>query len=128
MKLDKSIRIKQDGINRIEAAYKNTIHFSKTSKEHSEAIAKAIDSLPAKTPQWVKQFLRGYHEAKYNAMCQEHHRFMYVFNGKHYGTDRKQPDYYEKHGITPCELNMNHGESGFYWKGNLKPFFSEKRK
>lgn len=96
-----------------------------TSKELNDKYIKILESVKH-CPQWVREYLRGYHECQLAEIYSNCLMFGGYVNGKFYSTHSKREDYYQKHGIEPSAFNGLAKNTGHYWTTTKepKPFFN----
>lgn len=133
MKIETALRKRDRLVSAIRGAYDSARGFGSTSTEMNGRLC-AILYAPcyAKAPQWVRAFAEGYWRALHDEVYRYHLVFGGFIDGKFYSTHRDRPDYYEKHGIGPCEY-ADDGKvtgRGHYWKafvdkGDPRPYHAD---
>ena len=74
------------------------------------------------TPYWVIAYLEGYESALRENLYRHHLEFCYIVEGVRYSIRKDSEMYYEKHGISPRELNEKQEGCGHYWIKSGKPY------
>ena len=122
MKLDRAVKLKMDGKNRIYDIYSAGRIYKMTSHDIHQKYLDFKESLPNDTPYWVISYFNGLSDCCRDSYYSHDLHFGYWINGVLYSVHRDNPMFYGKHGIKPSELCDK--SSGHYWIGNdNKPFF-----
>lgn len=123
MDLDRAIKVQKSATSAMYSIYSGALISKSTSKELNCRYLSILSSMPKGTPRHVREFIRGMHEVLNTKLQQEHIEFCYQIDGKLYSVRRDSVRYYEKHGITPKELNDRQELNGMFWMDTDKEFF-----
>jgi hypothetical protein len=124
MNIDRANKIKSQAVSNVFGIFSSARIYKSTSTEINDRFLNLKKSLPKGTPQWVSTFLDGMREVLVANLYADALEFCYVVKGKIYSVNKESDRYYEKHGITPEQLNNLQESSGHYWIDTEKAFFS----
>ena len=128
MRIERALRLRDSVISGLRDCYSAASIYGMKSADMEVKRHEVLGRLPPKTPQWVRQFADGYWRCMIDGAYRHDLVFGGIVDGQFYSTHSDRDDYYEKHGIEPCEY-ADDGKvtsRGHYWKRNLKPFFVDK--
>jgi hypothetical protein len=120
---------RDDAVTKLRDAYSAAQAFGMTHADLMVAVCKARDTLKG-CPRWAEAHFSGYQRALADALYHTSLVYGGIVGGRLYTTHASRPDYYGKHGITPCEWATGGRvtQAGHYWTPELvrmtiRPFF-----
>ena len=126
MDIYKSLRVRDRAVIQV----KDEFHLARLTMVHSDELNQRLmaifGKMPKNTPNWVKEYVRGYIAALRESLHQNDLEFCYTTpDGLILSTHRESPQYYEKYGYSPkeaCDL-ADDVNGNFYWRGSDQVFF-----
>lgn len=124
MRYSQVIKARNDAKTRLRDLYSMAQHFGMSSETIDSRYATILGQMPKGTPWHAKAYLEGYRQALNDKLYETTLIYGGWINGVFYSTHSSRPDYYERHGISPCEYATSGKVTmrGHYWP-NLKPYF-----
>jgi len=123
MNSDRVYKVQDRAKHTMFSIYSSAKSYKSTSSEIRKRVRELFDSLPKGTPYYVRSFLRGMEEVLQANLYRYCFEFCYTVDGHLYSTCRKSDRYYEKHDITPSQLQSRSTANGHYWADTDKPYF-----
>lgn len=130
MQFDTAYNHREKAIQRLRDCYSTARIVGYTSDQLNNKVLSIVFEPIAKCPTWVKTEVKGYWRALQDKAYENDLVFGAVIDGVFYSTHSNRPDYYEKHGISALEFNLDleNNNAGHYWiepldYGRIKPFF-----
>jgi hypothetical protein len=127
MKLERAIELQSQTVTRLRDVISSARIFKSTQETLLQERERVFGYLPKTTPSHVHVFCRGYMQALMDSFWNKDLVYGGHINNVFVSNVRERDDYYEKHGIEPCQFGEAK-ELGFYWASDTtRPYFiSEK--
>jgi len=123
MNSDRVYKVQDRAKHTMFSIYSSAKSYKSTAAEIRGRVLELKESLPKGTPYYVKSFLYGMEEVLQADLYRYCFEFCYTVDGKLYSTCKKSDRYYEKHDITPSQLQARSTANGHYWTDTDKPYF-----
>jgi len=120
MRIEKSLEVRTEVSMKYRDVFKTAEMFKLPFDKVLERIQKINSEIPKGTPKWVRYYLSGYYNHWLDNIRSEKIEFCYIYNGEKYSSNSNSDKYYQKHGITPKEMNQNHEGFASFWKNSNK--------
>lgn len=122
MKYDTTFKLRGKLRVRVVDAFRRAISFGLEASALHQLINGIIAEDGASLPTWAKEYLRGYSDALYSSLYENHLIFLFIAPDGSLIDTKNMPEGWSHQRI--CEENL---PSGHFWKHNLNPYYPGKR-
>jgi len=123
MRVERTLKIRNQAVGQVCDIMNAAERLGLNHLEIARRVSKVVNEFMAKTPQWAKEYVRGYAACRKARIEREMIEFCYIHkDGKRYSIRKDSPLYYEKHGLSPKELHDGAVANNHYWIHNGNPY------